>query len=252
MEAIFKLGNLYFDIISIIGLIFIIVYCIIGATKGFLYSVIKMGKGIVTVVISAMLAKPFSLLLGKLSVFSKMETSIVDSLSQAGEIFTNPLPSEGGLASIVAALGEIKLPKNLIKPLSNFIESINAAQMNGSSLAELVAQGVVQYLLLALSFVILFAIFSIAFMLLMKLAQNINDIEIVGKFNRALGLGFGLVLAYITFDIIVYILSFAMMLDGNIYNFFANMMYIDAEGIGTFAKFVYNNNLTRIIISAFL
>ena len=89
-------------------------------------------------------------------------------------------------------------------------------------------------------------------MILMKLAKDINEIEIIGKFNKVLGLGFGLVLAYITFDIFVYIISFVMMLDGNIYNFFSSTMYIDAEGIGTFAKFVYNHNLTRIIISAFL
>lgn len=252
MEAIFKLGKLYFDIISLIGIVLILVQSIIGLKKGFLYSVIKMGKGVITVVISALLAKPLSLLLGKMSIFSKMETSIVTSLEKTSDIFTKPLPSEGGLSTIVESLQEMNLPKNLVKPLSNFIESINNAQMNGSSLADLIGQGVVHYLLLALSFVILFVIFTILFMILMKLAKDINEIEIIGKFNKVLGLGFGLVLAYITFDIFVYIISFVMMLDGNIYNFFSSTMYIDAEGIGTFAKFVYNHNLTRIIISAFL
>ena len=152
MEAIFKLGKLYFDIISLIGIVLILVQSIIGLKKGFLYSVIKMGKGVITVVISALLAKPLSLLLGKMSIFSKMETSIVTSLEKTSDIFTKPLPSEGGLSTIVESLQEMNLPKNLVKPLSNFIESINNAQMNGSSLADLIGQGVVHYLLLSLLF----------------------------------------------------------------------------------------------------
>ena len=68
MEAIFKLGRLYFDIISLIGIILILVQSIIGLKKGFLYSIIKMGKGIITVVLSALLAKPLSILLMKSSL----------------------------------------------------------------------------------------------------------------------------------------------------------------------------------------
>lgn len=252
MEAIFKLGRLYFDIISLIGIILILVQSIIGLKKGFLYSIIKMGKGIITVVLSALLAKPLSILLMKMSIFNKMENSIITSLNNTGDIFSKPLPSEGGLTAIVEALEGMNLPKNLIKPLSNFIDSVNASTLNGSPLSELIGHGIVQYLCIALAFVILFVIFTILFILLMKLAKDLNDIEIVGKFNQGLGLLFGLFVAYITFDIFVYILSFVMMLNGNIYGFFASTMYIDSEGIFTFAKFVYNHNLTRIIISAFL
>ena len=88
------------------------------------------------------------------------------------------MPCKQRLNKVAAALGEFNLPKNLIKPLSNFIESINAAQMNGSSLAELVAQGVVQYLLLALSFVILFAIFSISSSLEKSKTKEVSSLTI--------------------------------------------------------------------------
>lgn len=182
MEAIFKLGNVYFDLFSIVGIVMILVQMIKGYKRGFVYNVINSLKGIVSFIVAYSLEKRMTIILGHFEI------------------------------------------------LSNLTDK------------QLVAVSFISCLLACL------LIFSI----ILKLAIKINDDKHVGKLNKLLGGLLGFVIAYISFDILIYLVTSFMMVNASFQEFYTNTMYLNSEGIFTFSKFVYENGIIKTIISALL
>ena len=182
MGAIFKIGNIYFDIVSILGIIFIIFTMIKGYKKGLIYNVINSIKGIVSLFIAYSLKDRAFLFFKNISIFSNLNDFTIKCISFIGLIIT------------------------------------------------------------------CFLIFSI----ILHFAKKINKDRHIGKLNQVLGLLLGLIVSYISFDLLIYFLTSLIEISDSLKEGYSNILYLNNPEIFTFSKFVYNNNITKIVISALL
>ena len=251
MEAIFNLGNVYFDILSLIALVLLLLTSIEGCIKGFAYSFIKIVKNIIILVTSFVLAKPLANILLNLSFAIDLENQLINGLENMGEIFAQPLPSGEELETIRMSLENLNLPPMFSEPLTNFVSSLNSS-LQGENLATLLGHGIMQYFAIFVSFIIISLILSIIFSLILRVAKRVNDKKVIGGVNRLLGFILGLVICYIKIDILIYILSVGMMINSDVHEFIRQTIYLDSNEIFTLIKFIYNHNITGFIIGALL
>jgi len=95
-------------------------------------------------------------------------------------------------------------------------------------------------------------VISIIYFFVLRFAKKINKNKVLGGINRLLGFVFGLAINYFTIDIIIYLISLVALGSPDLSQKIATTIYLNNEEIFTIAKFIYNNNITKLIIDSLL
>lgn len=251
MEAIFSLGNLYFDIISLIIIVALIVAIIIGAVKGFLYSLIKFAQVFVVFGAAILLAKPLGDALFNSGLGDKLVTNLTPSIEGMGTMFAAPLTADNKLEYITSGLIELNIPSFIADGLAEKIMTFVTLETE-ETLGAYISQGIVNYSLIAISFLVIALLLTIVFAILKAVAKKINDVPVLGGINRTLGGILSGAVAYIIVDALLFLISFVTLKDGSLSSFFVQTMYLDQEGVYTLSKFISQHSIMRLILEALI
>lgn len=250
MEKLFGIGNLYFDIISIIVVVLILFNAIKGIRKGLLYSILKLIKMFIVLIGASLLARPLANYLINSGIGTSWIQKIGTNIEGLGGIFANPLSGSDKLNVVVDALESLNIPKSIIEILSNYISKFT--DVGDTSLGLLIARGIVYYILVGICFFAIMLIINIIFIFILKLAKRVNDSIVLGGINKLLGAVFCMVVCYIVLDIAIYLISVLMMWNTSMMDFFSSIMNLNSDKIFTISKFMYNHNITKHIIGALI
>lgn len=251
MEAIFTIGNIYFDIFSIIILLVVVIGAIRGAVKGFMYSLIKFLQVFVLFGAGFLLSKPIGDALFNTSIAANFISDLTPKIEGIGEIFAMTLPSENQLEFVEQALIGMKIPSFIADGLAELI--LNYVQIEGGqSLGAYIAQGLINYACIGIAFVIISIIVGIVILIFKGIAKSINKAPVLGFVNRVLGFVVCAVVTYLICDAIMFGLSIFTLQEAGPGNFIYDTLYIGDDNVFTISKFIATHSIIRTLIEAFL
>ena len=249
MEAIFSIGNLYFDIISIIILVLLICSIIGGATKGFLYSVVEFARVIVTYGAAIFLAKPFGNFLFNTSLGDMLVSNVSATIEGMGTLFSEPIPVDNQQVFVSEALANLNIPSFIADGLADKI--LEYIQIDGGqTLGLYISKGIVNYALIAIGFLIILIVAGVLFSLLKRFAKKVNEKPVLGGVNRLLGAALNLVVTYLVIDGLLFLLSFLTLSDSSTAQFLITTMYLNDESVMTLSKAMTQHSIIRLIFEA--
>ena len=177
-------------------------------SKGFIKSILSFFGTIAAIVISFLLFKRFAVFLDeKFNMLLKLSTTVEGFLLKNSK-FAIEISAE----NIEASLSAAGVPRFMAAIILKLPVVTQNAYPEGTTLASLAAPLLANYLLLLISFLMLFIIIKIILILLNRFADAIKGIKIVDTVDKILGFFVGaiegLILIYIIFTILSIFPSF--------------------------------------------
>ena len=250
MESVFTLGNISFDIISLVIIGIILISAIIGCIRGFLYSFLSFIRIFVMVGVGLLLAKPLAEWILTTSIGQDFVNSFTIGISGLNPAFSQPLTGANQLEQVYTILEMIKVPEVFLESLSELIVSLN--QVEGKTIAQLVSEGLVNYLLILIAFFIIFLVIGLIFIFVLKVAKALNKTNVLGPINRILGLVINAVVAYVVIDVILCVFSYIGISNVTANEMLNQVLSLSNDSVISLAKFIYNNNITRYVLSTLI
>jgi len=204
---IYSLANLLSSSPTFIGdgiiILILLVSVILGIFKGFLGMIVGFLAGIATVVLSALLCKPFSLLLGNVFGMNEVFTNFFAGMFK-GETFTTPIQGlvDGKISELVASLN---LPEFIKKSIEDLALSQVSIQGGELTLQSIIAEKLCGVALTAMSWLILYLLFTVAFFFIKKFIKVFDKIAIIGQVNKILGGVLAFLIAFFAICLVMYI-----------------------------------------------
>ena len=246
MEAIFTIGNFYVDIISLIALVAIFLGAINGLFKGFLYTAIKLTRVIVLYLGFKLLTDTIAKALFDSQWGLNWINDVSSYVEGLGGIFSEPISGGEKLPQVMEALKLMQVPDAALEYLSELIVAIDDG--SGVTLGMQIAKGIVYCAFIAIAVFIILIGVSIIYAIVLHISKKVNKTKVLGGANRLLGFAFGIIVAYCTMDILIYLISLLALTSPEISQTLTNIMHLNNDEIFTISKFIYNNNLTRLVI----
>lgn len=243
--------SIQFDVFSIIFIIIILALAIIGYFKGFMSLILGFAKGLVTIIVSALLAKPVGALIFKTPIGSGMSNGINGWLVGKDEIFTRVVSAENSGSIVNDALSKINIPEFIRNTVSKLIGD-KFPLTNDVPIGKFISDGLSNLICVMIAFLILALIIGVVFFILRKLLRGINKLPIIGWVNRVLGLVTGIALALVITSGVCWLLSFVMMMPNDLASRVTTMLALGEgqENIWSVSKFIYQNNIIVWIFKA--
>lgn len=245
---LFSIGNqiIKFDFLSIVFLIIMIVMFIIMFIKGFLNSIVSFlatfGSIIIALLITSWLIEPLSQ-----SIFSGINTSIYNSVTEKSDIFSTLITLENYQEVLSNSLSALNIPSFLSYFLSGFV--VQFIPNDGIVLGTLISSSLTNLITGIITFIIVWIILFIVFLILRKVTKEFNDIAIIGPINRVIGGIVGLAFAFFICVAICFIIKTLMSINPNINDFFTNLINLDQDNIWSISKAIFNLDLFGKILS---
>lgn len=233
-----------FDIISIIFIVIFVISVLIGIKKGFFKTVSSLVKGILSFVLTIFLSKPLAKVLLGSTIGINLEEKLLNFLNNKGEFFQISINNSNKVEVISKALEDLNMPQFLTDIIASFIP-ITAE----NTVAEALAPTISYYVLLAISFIVLFIIFRLLSMLLDKLFAIMEQIPFVGTLNKLCGGVLNGFLGVLLICIISYGFTFIVPLDNGFSSFIIEQMELYDNQVVTLSKYFYENNFLLKIIA---
>jgi len=238
--------NISFDILSIIYLVVLLIFLIIGLSKGFIKSIVSIAGWLISLVLSGLLNKPTTQLLVKGSLANSFKADLVTKFNSQGELFSQTYNAE----SFKAFADSKNLPEFVRNTVKGIIDFLQAGE--GETISEVLSGAIVYYCFLVVTFILLFILFLIAFKIFAKLVSKIEDGSKAFKVvNRTLGAIVYVALALVLIGVVNYVFAFITIAGGNVANWLTDTMKLGTD-TWTFSKFLYENNYLGEIISAII
>ena len=237
------------DLISIIFLVIIIAFALLGLKKGFFKTLISLIKKIVAFIIAVLLCKPIAHLLTKSSLGESLTSSLLDFFNSKGGIFTTSI-TEGNKQEVInMALKEINIPDGLNGLLSSLFYKMIPITGETTTVSESLAPTISYYIFIGIAFVILFIIVRILVSLLNRLFAAIEQIPFVGIINTLLGGVLNGVIGVLFVCLLTYMFTFIIPTDSSVSAWLVQTMRLDEPDIFTLSKFFYENNFLLTLIA---
>ena len=238
------------DIASVCILIFLLIFCIMGYAKGLVAIILRVCKGIASIIVSFFLSEPCGKLLFNSNIGERLtnniEGKICESLSSSNIVIT----SENAAESIGIALNEMNIPEFLHKIIQKLVLN-NVNDYSGHTLGHYISSALSMLACTIIAFVVLMIIINIAFFLLRRLFKGINYIPFVGFINRISGCVANFLFAWLIISISFWIISFLSTFMPEL-NEFTNTYLISVDGNKTIASWFYEHNLATILYIKFI
>lgn len=250
----FNIGNVYFDIISLVIIVILIINLFVGLKKGFLGALLSLSTGLLTFIAATALCVPLANLGLSWGWGASMQSGISDKLFEQNATLFETIITDANKETLVAqGLSAFNLPSFLSSILINLM---NPYIGTNTTLAYAFSSGLTKYCFIAICYIALLIIFGIIFILLKRFAKNLNKVPVLGPINRIGGMIVMIALAYLIIDAVLFGLSNLFMmnlqwLDG-VSSWMSKTLYLNDESIFSLSKFMYTNSLTSKIITLFV
>lgn len=242
--------NIFFDKITIIFLILLVAFIVIGIVRGFLFSLLSLAGFLIAVACAFLLSKPVGDALTNSSIGTSMQGSIYDWILTKSNYAAYPLSQELAEDLLPEMLNEIGIPNFL----NSFIISLilpYIPEVATEPIGQYIAHGVANIALVVISFLVLLIVFSIALLFLKRFAKGVNKIPVVGLVNRLLGAVFGLAMGVVFLIVVSYGLNFVALIPGANEWLVSELRLTDSSS-WSFAKMLYEQNVIGTLIQLYL
>ena len=242
--------NIFFDKITIIFLILLVAFIVIGIVRGFLFSLLSLAGFLIAVACAFLLSKPVGDALTNSSIGTSMQGSIYDWILTKSNYAAYPLSQELAKEMLPEMLNEIGIPNFL----NSFIISLilpYIPEVATEPIGQYIAHGVTNIALVVISFLVLLIVFSIVLLFLKHFAKGVNKIPVVGLVNRLLGAVFGLAMGVVFLIVVSYGLNFVALIPGANEWLVSELRLTDSSS-WSFAKMLYEQNVIGTLIQLYL
>ena len=242
--------SIFFDKITIIFLILLVAFIVIGIVRGFLFSLLSLAGFLIAVVCAFLLSKPVGDALTNSSIGTSMQGSIYDWILTKSNYAAYPLSQELAKEMLPEMLNEIGIPNFL----NSFIISLilpYIPEVATEPIGQYIAHGVANIALVVISFLVLLIVFSLALLFLKRFAKGVNKIPAVGLVNRLLGAVFGLAMGVVFLIVVSYGLNFVALIPGANEWLVSELRLTDSSS-WSFAKMLYEQNVIGTLIQLYL
>lgn len=242
--------SIFFDKITIIFLILLVAFIVIGIVRGFLFSLLSLAGFLIAVACAFLLSKPVGDALTNSSIGTSMQGSIYDWILTKSNYAAYPLSQELAEDLLPEMLNEIGIPNFL----NSFIISLilpYIPEVATEPIGQYIAHGVTNIALVVISFLVLLIVFSIALLFLKRFAKGVNKIPVVGLVNRLLGAVFGLAMGVVFLIVVSYGLNFVALIPGANEWLVSELRLTDSSS-WSFAKMLYEQNVIGTLIQLYL
>ena len=242
--------SIFFDKITIIFLILLAAFIVIGIVRGFLFSLLSLAGLLIAVACAFLLSKPVGDALTNSSIGTSMQGSIYDWILTKSNYAAYPLSQELAEDLLPEILNEIGIPNFL----NSFIISLilpYIPEVATEPIGQYIAHGVANIALVVISFLVLLIVFSIALLFLKRFAKGVNKIPVVGLVNRLLGAVFGLAMGVVFLIVVSYGLNFVALIPGANEWLVSELRLTDSSS-WSFAKMLYEQNVIGTLIQLYL
>ena len=242
--------SIFFDKITIIFLILLVAFIVIGIVRGFLFSLLSLAGFLIAVACAFLLSKPVGDALTNSSIGTSMQGSIYDWILTKSNYAAYPLSQELAKEMLPEMLNEIGIPNFL----NSFIISLilpYIPEVATEPIGQYIAHGVANIALVVISFLVLLIVFSIALLFLKRFAKGVNKIPVVGLVNRLLGAVFGLAIGVVFLIVVSYGLNFVALIPGA-NEWLVSELRLSDSSSWSFAKMLYEQNVIGTLIQLYL
>ena len=242
--------SIFFDKITIIFLILLVAFIVIGIVRGFLFSLLSLVGFLIAVVCAFLLSKPVGDALTNSSIGTSMQGSIYDWILTKSNYAAYPLSQELAKEMLPEMLNEIGIPNFL----NSFIISLilpYIPEVATEPIGQYIAHGVANIALVVISFLVLLIVLSLALLFLKRFAKGVNKIPVVGLVNRLLGAVFGLAMGVVFLIVVSYGLNFVALIPGANEWLVSELRLTDSSS-WSFAKMLYEQNVIGTLIQLYL
>ena len=242
--------SIFFDKITIIFLILLVAFIVIGIVRGFLFSLLSLAGFLIAVACAFLLSKPVGDALTNSSIGTSMQGSIYDWILTKSNYAAYPLSQELAKEMLPEMLNEIGIPNFL----NSFIISLilpYIPEVATEPIGQYIAHGGTNIALVVISFLVLLIVFSIVLLFLKRFAKGVNKIPVVGLVNRLLGAVFGLAMGVVFLIVVSYGLNFVALIPGANEWLVSELRLTDSSS-WSFAKMLYEQNVIGTLIQLYL
>ncbi len=242
----FLIKSFNLDLITIILILGVVAYTIVGIFKGFFRVLIDLTSSILSSIVSLFLAKPVGMFIYNLGTFNKLIDKTTNFLISKQEIFSLVATQDNKKDLIDQAINEFNIPSFLEEVLRTIGNNyINIP--DGSIVGEYISNTLFIILSTALAGLVMYIIISIIVIILEAFLHKLDKIKPINKFNHTLGgvVGFvnGLIFVFI-FMVIISVLLMVPMFNEQI----SNIMKLSNDNIWTLSKWLYQFDLLGILL----
>ena len=248
MNAFFNIGSLYFDIFSIVFIVILLISVIAGAHKGFLRTLVGFLKIFAVLAAAILLCRVLGGFIYNLGIGNSIANSYESGLLNMNhDVFSQIVNESNKEVLVPEGVKLLNIPSIFHQPLINMVLPMIDGE---GTVAHFVAKGFASYTTTAIAFVIIVILGSIACVILKHFAKVIHNAPVIGGFDKLLGFVLGAAICYIVLDAILFGASFIIARpEWEISQWISNTMYLNDDSVMTISKWMYQNNLTSIIIS---
>lgn len=249
-----NIGNVCFDVISIVIIVLLILSVFIGLKKGLIASLLSFSCGFLTFICATLLTKPLTNLLVSWGWAETMQTRIMDGLfSQNKDLFSVIITDSNKETLVQEGLKAVNLPSFLSSPI---ISLMNPYIGTNTKFGFALSYGLSYYAFMAICFLALLVIFGIIFIVLKRIAKAFNKVPVLGPINRILGAILMVALCYLIIDSLLFGLSNLLMLNvewlDGVSGWMSYTLNLNNDNVFSLSKFMYTNSLTSKIINLFV
>lgn len=168
----------------------IVIFALIGLSKGFLKSILSMISTLVVIIASIFLASPCARLLNKIYNFTGwIAGKLCKSISSMGSFYSDPIHNMSG--SEVASNIPSGTNGFLKKLMSNVLKPLSANEIEGCTVADIVSGSFASIIMLVACAILMFILIKIVIVFATKLFDNITQNRVFGFTNKLFGGVFG-------------------------------------------------------------
>lgn len=204
-----------FTILDGFLIVFVLIFVLIGAKRGFIGSVVKFFSGVVRLLLSILLAKPVATLVSKITtidehLFDKYSLS-ASKISDKFNVNLVGMDSDSLNDFVADALHDAKIPK-LFRGLFQNIFSINIETVNSSqsvTLADMMGVAIANMIMIVVSFIVVFVLlFLLGFLIKRWSISMSNSTTLFARTNRCMGAVLGLVQTIVIVMLVLFVFVF--------------------------------------------
>lgn len=229
------------NVASIIILAFFVIFLIVGLFQGFFKILLKTLRLIVSLLISYFLADPLGRLLFKTFVGKTLSNGFENWLVGVDQLFSETVTTANQSELVSQGLTKLKIPSFLHDLINKIIGNI-VDDGGGATLAYYSSRALGRVCCILIVFIILSIIAFIVFALLFKAFKNINDVQVIGVINRALGMLLSGALYIVILSLLLWGLALLTTVSPEV-NEFVNKAFEMDKSSTNLARWLYENNV---------
>ena len=240
-----------FDIISIVYLVILLIYVLIGLKKGFFKTLTGLIKSLLSLLIALFLAKPLTNFVMDTGIGTSITSKIESFLVSKDGIFVSTITSETKTAVIADCLTQLNIPQIFHSFLTSLIDKYVVVGSEPVTVAKALAPSVSYYLIYIVVFILLFVVGLIICAILNRIFDKLSTIPLVGILNKLLGVGLNLIIGLVIICVLSYGLTFLVPLDNSISSWLVKTMGLENSEFMSISKYFYEHNFLLKIIAFF-